>query len=740
MKTYSARTLHKKPLVIACALLPLLSLPALAEETDNTVEEVIVTASKRDQRLQDFSGSVSVINNFQNIKNIGDIASKVPGFNIVDAGPRNPTGLVIRGLRLDEVNANDLGGDGAVVSSYIDNIPLQGFFAPPSLGLKDMQQVEILRGPQGTLYGNSSVGGLIRYITAKPDLENESFRAYAGVSQTKHSDDLNYDTDIVVNSPVIDNVLGIRLMLGKTESQGFIDNPYWLTGTAEDTNDDETEQARLSALWRPTENFSLGGSYHYQKINVADRQATNESFTGDKYTASSRFAQPMEGELQLASLDAEYDFDWARLSASVSRYDYQHAEMVDQTDYFITLDQIYGDYYTTMDDMFAFNAAFVDVVKDSVELRLVSADEQRLRWLIGGFYSRDDLDVNLGDFIPGFAEFMDEDRPFDLDFISTQTEVLDEYSTYAEMAYDITPQWETSVGLRYFRYDDDLDVCYSVYPGMPDPYCESGDDVISDTLGKFSTRYKLTDQQSIYFTVAEGYRRGGVNILPPDSNAKTIYDPDTVVNYELGYRSSLLADRISINAAIYNMEWEHLQIRTTSSSGLPYFINAGDARSKGVELETEFHLSSVFTLRAGYSYTNPEVIETVIFLEGEGANIYKNDVLPGAPDTQWNLALDYNQSFESVDVDASISTHYFGEVYTAVNDGFYNYRKLDGYNTADVSAGVTLRNWRLGAFINNISNTRGITGTRSTEWYGEQGKFEYVTRPRTVGLSVTYQY
>lgn len=740
MKTYSARTLHKKPLVIACALLPLLSLPALAEETDNTVEEVIVTASKRDQRLQDFSGSVSVINNFQNIKNIGDIASKVPGFNIVDAGPRNPTGLVIRGLRLDEVNANDLGGDGAVVSSYIDNIPLQGFFAPPSLGLKDMQQVEILRGPQGTLYGNSSVGGLIRYITAKPDLENESFRAYAGVSQTKHSDDLNYDTDIVVNSPVIDNVLGIRLMLGKTESQGFIDNPYWLTGTAEDTNDDETEQARLSALWRPTENFSLGGSYHYQKINVADRQATNESFTGDKYTASSRFAQPMEGELQLASLDAEYDFDWARLSASVSRYDYQHAEMVDQTDYFITLDQIYGDYYTTMDDMFAFNAAFVDVVKDSVELRLVSADEQRLRWLIGGFYSRDDLDVNLGDFIPGFAEFMDEDRPFDLDFISTQTEVLDEYSTYAEMAYDITPQWETSVGLRYFRYDDDLDVCYSVYPGMPDPYCESGDDVISDTLGKFSTRYKLTDQQSIYFTVAEGYRRGGVNILPPDSNAKTIYDPDTVVNYELGYRSSLLADRISINAAIYNMEWEHLQIRTTSSSGLPYFINAGDARSKGVELETEFHLSSAFTLRAGYSYTNPEVIETVIFLEGEGANIYKNDVLPGAPDTQWNLALDYNQSFESVDVDASISTHYFGEVYTAVNDGFYNYRKLDGYNTADVSAGVTLRNWRLGAFINNISNTRGITGTRSTEWYGEQGKFEYVTRPRTVGLSVTYQY
>src|SRR5690606_10370994 len=142
------------------------------------VEEVVVTASKRDQRLLDFSGSVSVIRDFNNIKNVADVAKRVPGFNIVDAGPRNPSGLVIRGRRLGEVGPNDLGGDGGPVATYLDNIPLQGFFAPLSIGMKDMQQIEILRGPQGTLYGNSSVGGLIRFVTNKPELNENSVRIH----------------------------------------------------------------------------------------------------------------------------------------------------------------------------------------------------------------------------------------------------------------------------------------------------------------------------------------------------------------------------------------------------------------------------------------------------------------------------------------------------------------------------------------------------------------------------------
>lgn len=734
-KQYS-RPRHLKPLSLACALIsaPLMSLPVLA--ADGAVEEVIVTASKRGQSLQDFAGAASVITNFNGVKSIGDIANQVPGFSIVDAGPRNPTGLVIRGLRMDEVGANDLGGDGAAVASYVDNIPLQGYFVPPSFSIKDLQQVEVVRGPQGTLYGNASIGGLIRYVTAKPDLAKSSVRVGAEISQTDHSDDLNYDTDLVVNTPLIDNTLGLRLMLGKTENAGFIDNDYLLTGPAEDINDDQTKQARVSLLWQATDNFSLNTMYHYQKINVGDRQATNESFTEDKYAASSRYLQPMQGELQLASIDAEYDMEFATLTASVNHYDYQHTERADQTDYYIAMDEAYFDnsYFTPFEDLSAYNASAIDVVKDSVELRLASKDEQRLRWLVGGFYSRDDLDVYIGDYVPGFDEYLGAGLSSDLEYMATQNEVLDEYSVFGELAYDLTEKWELTVGARYFRYDDKLRVT-KAYPFEDYEKIENGDDVSKGSLGKLASRYKFNENLSVYFNAAEGYRRGGANLTPPGVTANSFYEPDQATNYELGLRGGWFDERVRANAAFFVIDWDDLQVQVTTEDNRSVWDNAGKARSQGVELDTSAQINDVFTLRAGYSYTDAQITESV-----DEIGVFDGNQLPGSPRTQWSLSLDYAESFAAADVDASIGVNRFGESYTALNPDFYSYQKLDGFTTANARIGVTLSNWRVGAFVNNIENTRGITGARSDEWHGEQGQFEYVTRPRTIGMSVTYQY
>ena len=566
MHKQHSRTRKLKPLAVACALIstPLMSLPVLAADVP-AVEEVIVTASKRNQSLQDFAGAASVITNFNGVKNIGDIANQVPGFSIVDAGPRNPTGLVIRGLRMDEVGSNDLGGDGAAVASYVDNIPLQGYFAPPSFSIKDLHQVEVIRGPQGTLYGNASIGGLIRYVTAKPDLTKSSVRVGAEIAQTDHSDDLNYDTDLVVNTPLIDNTLGLRLMLGKTEHAGFIDNDYLLTGPAEDINDDETKQARVSLLWQATDNFSLNTMYHYQKINVGDRQATNESFTEDKYTASSRYLQPTQGELQLASIDAEYDMEFATLTASVNRYDYQHAERADQTDYYIAMDEAYFDnsYFTPFEDLSAYNSSMIDVVKDSMELRLASKADQRLRWLVGGFYSRDDLDVLMGDYVPGFDEYLGAGLSSDLEYLATQNEVLDEYSIFGELAYDLTEKWELTVGARYFRYDDTLRVT-KAYPFEDYANIENGGDVSKGTLGKIGSRYKFTENLNVYFTAAEGYRRGGANLTPPDVTTNTFYEPDQATNYELGLRGDWFDEHLRANVALFAIDWDDLQVQVVT--------------------------------------------------------------------------------------------------------------------------------------------------------------------------------
>lgn len=737
MTTPVIRTRRKHPLAIACTLLPLLGLPAIAAQlgnkpSDNKLEEVVVTASKRDQRLQDFTGSVTVISDFQNIKNIADIASQVPGFNIVDAGPRNPAGLVIRGLRMDEIGSNDLGGDGATVASYVDNIPLQGYFVPPSFSLKDLQQVEVLRGPQGTLYGNASVGGLIRYVTAKPDLTGLSVHVGAEVSQTDHSDDLNYDTDLVVNAPLIDNTLGLRLLLGKTDNAGFIDNDYLLTGPGEDINDDQTKQARVSLLWQPTDDFSLDTMYHYQKINVSDRQAANENFTGDKYAASSRYLQPMQGELKLASVDANYEMEWATFTASVNHYDYSHNELADQTDFLIYLG---GDYYTDYSGFSAFTASNIEVVKDSVELRLVSAQDKPLRWILGGFYSRDDLDVLNADVVPGFGDYSGEDRPGDLDYLATQTETLDEYSLYAEVSYDLTTRWEATIGLRHFRYDDDLESCSTLFPTANGLECEAGDDTSNDTLGKFSTSYKFNENQKVYFSVADGYRRGGANLVPVDVTTYRFYAPDTAINYEAGFHGNWLENRIQMTAAIYVIDWDDIQLPLRTADGRRYTGNAGEARTSGVELNGSIQLNDNIKLLAMYDYNKAEATETV-----EQLSIYDGDKLPGSPRSQIGIALDFLYPVNASELDANISFNRMGEVYTAFNPEYYNYQELESYNTANVRIGVSLRNWRVGAFINNIGNTRGITGSRSNELHGDQGRFEYITRPRTVGLSATYKY
>ncbi|RYE53807.1 MAG: hypothetical protein EOP48_13605, partial [Sphingobacteriales bacterium] len=293
---------------------------ATYDDTTPSVDEIIITASKRQQSFQDFVGSVSVIqtDNIYPALTLDKIAQEVPGFSLVDAGPRNPTSLVIRGLRTDALGSNDFGGDGTTVASYVDNIPLQGYFVPPAFSLKDLQQIEILRGPQGTLYGNSSIGGLLRYVTAKPNLEKTSLNLNASLSQTARSDDLNNDADIVANLPIIANTLGIRILIGREQNAGFVDNPYLLNGSKKDINDDKTEQARLSALWKPTTELSLSGSHHYQKNYVGDRQATNQSFTGDDYTAANKYVQPMDGELRLSALDAEYQMSWATMTASIA--------------------------------------------------------------------------------------------------------------------------------------------------------------------------------------------------------------------------------------------------------------------------------------------------------------------------------------------------------------------------------------------------------------------------------------
>lgn len=719
-------------------------------EASDIREEVVVTAAKREQSLKDFPGSISVVktDTLNPGASLSDVANQVPGFTLLDSGPRGITSLVMRGLRMDSISYGDFGGDGATVATYVDNIPLQGFFVPPAFSLKDLQQIEIVRGPQGTLYGNASVAGLMRYITAKPDLNKSTLSVDTALSQTKGNHDFNYDTDLIVNAPLIDNELAVRLLLGQEKNQGFIDNPYLLAGAKKDINDDETKQVRTSLLWKPSDEFSLSGSYHYQKNQAEDRQASNEAFTGDQYTASNKYQQPMTGTLKLASIDASYQFNVATLTASINRYDYATQKRADQTDFFLTA---YGaNYYELYKEFSAYGNADFTVKKDSAEIRLVSPDDQPWRWLTGAFFSTDDLDGYIADYVPGFASVFNEYRPHDLDYIKTQVESLHEQSFYSEISHDIMPEWEVTLGGRVFRYGDDLTSCSLLFPAatsyVGDNYplkCVNSYDKKTGGLGKFSTRYKFNSQQAIYFSVAEGFRRGGATALPADVVNHRSYKPDTAINYELGNHADFLAERLQVNAAVFYMDWKSIQTPISFfENGKRHnaTANAGTAKTEGVELEALVLLAKAWELSLDYTFSQAELTETVSNINGAGQNVYKGDRLPGSPRHHLSIGIDYTQPIGNAIFNAGVHSSYLGAINTTLNKESSDYAELDSYTITNVNACIRLQDWRFGLFVNNIANARGITAKRTPEWFGSKGQFEYVTRPRTTGLFANYQF
>jgi outer membrane receptor protein involved in Fe transport len=270
--------------------------------------------------------------------------------------------------------------------------------------------------------------------------------------------------------------------------------------------------------------------------------------------------------------------------------------------------------------------------------------------------------------------------------------------------------------------------------------CRANNNSHTGTLGKFSTKYKLSADQSIYFTVAEGFRRGGANAVPVEVDHNRTYEPDTAVNYELGMHSYLLNQQLRLSGALFYIDWEDIQILTAIDGYYGGFVNAKGARSKGIELEANAQMSSDWSLRAGFSLTDAQLTEGVENISGGEENAYAGDTLPGSPRYQWNLGVDYAHAFDSLSLNGSFTFSRLSDIYTELNDEFVDYQRLAGYNMANARIGVSLRNWQIGAFVNNIANTRAVTGRRSASLHGEQGQFEYITRPRTIGLSFNYTY
>ncbi len=396
--------LRKTPLAAAVSTVLATAIPFATLAQDGPIEELLVTATRRSESVQDIPINITAFDGSlleqREIRSLADLGRNVPGMYVVDQGRRTSNQIVVRGLSLDPITgAEALGNDGGeVVSTYVGDIPLY-----VDLALTDMDRVEVLLGPQGTLYGAGTLGGAIRYIPRRPELDATSYSFRGSSYDLAESDDFGFDGGLTVNVPFGEN-LALRANVDFRDDPGFIDAPYLvnvsgvsdpepdLTSPAavaanlhrvNDVNSEEMTAARVGLRWQPTDRIDANFTYYFQNMEVGGRQNTHPvSFGTGNYESATRFLEPNERENRLLAIELTADLGFAELTSATGYSTYADAGQRDQTDLLITLEFGY-EFFP------AFSAYTRDTEDDrtrSQEVRLVSSGTGPLTWIGGVFW------------------------------------------------------------------------------------------------------------------------------------------------------------------------------------------------------------------------------------------------------------------------------------------------------------------------------------------------------------------
>jgi len=666
----------KKPLAVAIGALALPTAsvfvvnPAVAqtESASDTLEMIVVTATRRSESIQDVPLNITAVGSAmieqQGFRDLTELGSWVPGLHIVDQGPRAANRIVIRGLNVDP--AIEAGGlfntSGGTVATYVGEIPLY-----VNLLLNDMERVEVLMGPQGTLYGAGTLGGAIRYIPTKPQFD--SFQAIVrGDAYTySESDDAGGQIGLTLNWPISDT-LALRASIDYLDDPGFIDYPFLvreigvstpdpdLTDPAdvsanlqgkEDVNDEQTTSGRVALRWAPNDVLDATLTYYFQNQDVGGRQISQRYFPGvDDYETGLRVVEPNDRDNSLISLELTADLGFAELTSATGYSEFRESGQRDQTDLLISLEYSY--------EAFPSFTAFTDDIWEedtwTQEIRLVSTGDSRLGWIVGGFYNKRDTDNSSAEFTINYdlftiAEgFGFQPRPDSLEYFEVQEIELTESAVFGELSYDITDDWQVVVGTRWYDYELDSDSAVDFPLGFtvlfPDPFCpdppgtpcrgqaeiilhfvQTGQDD-DGFLFKFNTSYHFNEDMMGYLTISDGYRIGGANGVGPCPDPlpeqqfacalpnEQFFDSDETTNYEVGLRTEWLDSQLRVNGSLYFIDWSDPQLASATENALiPIRTNGDGAATYGGEVSFDWMINDNWSVRANYAYTKAELTD-----------------------------------------------------------------------------------------------------------------------------------
>lgn len=781
-------------------------------------DEMIVSATRRDANVQDVPFNIAALSGnvleSQRLTDLNSVATWVPGLTNTDQGNRSANILTVRGLTSSSINAPELIGNngGGTVTTYVGEIPIW-----VDLKTYDMERVEVLIGPQGTLFGASTLGGAVRYVPMPVDLNNTSIRTNVNGYVQKESSDLGYGGDLTFNLPIIEDVLGFRGLIAYQQDPGYIDYNYLVRNagvsnpepdfnnpadidnnliSAKDVNDEETFNLRAQLRWDISETLTSRLRYDYQKQDVGGRNAVHtESFDTGDYESGHRFVEPKEQENHIVEFSFEWDFGFAELQSATGYVLYKEDGSRDQTDFQLNLNSQFATY--SYGDFPAFASFTRDEDEQdtlSQEVRLVSNSDGPLNWLVGGFWSNFHQDSESREFLPNFSQwcqlpgnpspicgFIPAAVPNDLNFERIRRDNQKEYALFGEVGWQITERWQTTVGARAYKYKINTREIENLYffGDTDNPFNEAPETKDDGIIGKFNTSLDLDSlipgmtSGTTYFTISQGYRVGGTNGTRPCGDpdnpqpgeicllpSEVFYAPDETVNYELGIKSTWLEDRLLFNLSGFYVDWQDIQIGTTSAFGsIPITDNASDARSIGVELQSSLSFLERFILSGSYAYTNAELTEDApgsVGVRGfTSVDAFDGDRLPSTPEHQGSLNLNFNQPLTNeltLDIDYGFVAQ--SNVYTKIGLRGSG-EKLPGFAVHHLSAAFSVAQWSVRLFIDNLFDEYARTGVRNDpDWIDkrEDGNgigaesftlrryFYNVTRPRTAGVAIRYDF
>ena len=638
------------------------------------VEEIVVTATRRSETVQDIPVNISAVGGTQieqqGFGDLSDLAAFVPGINIVDQGGRDGNRIVVRGLNADPVvNAFGQENGGGTVATYVGEIPL--FI---DLRLNDLERVEVLLGPQGTLYGAGTMGGAIRYIPNKPNFDENSFEVRADAYTYTEGSGVSTDIGFTFNYAFSDQ-FAIRGSIDNLDDQGFIDYPFIVQepgvsnpdpdfddpadvaanlAPKKDLNTEEALSGRLAARWAPNDIVDATLTYYFQFTDHGARNASGQRSTvpAGKYDAAYRVEEPLERNSDLLALEITADLGFAELTSATGLATLDQNGQRDQTDLLITLEYS----YELFPSFTAFTFEDEETEVFNQELRLVSQGDSRINWIVGAFYNVNEYDALSSEFTPGFGAFVGpsfRQDLNDLEYFEADRSKLKETAIYGEIGFDLTDQWTLTLGARYYDYTLDTgnttDFPYFTTPEEFQPYPLSQirsqlplerDQSFDGDLYKVNASYTFDNGNLVYFTFSQGYRVGASNggedcpdefvpgsqslcLLAPGQefgpNPEDIaqinereYFPDTVDNFEIGAKTTWLDGNLLLNGSIFYIDWQDPQVASASvNAGATIRVNAGAAETKGFDLAAVWAVNDNFQLNGSFSYTTAELTEAV---------------------------------------------------------------------------------------------------------------------------------